>query len=291
MTQQVLDTLIFRGHRLGLFAPPPWRYTVGGDPFDYQHSTACWRGYVAHYKLERGQCATLVRVDGGVLEHPVDATWLTGPFIAVSGSDSFQLNFRSGNLTAYRKVDQRWERAATNLLGSSKVLEDHETWRIRTVREYLTSQGITTPEALLELLHFGKNRRMDCWDLLKQPGSKAAKRLSKLVASTLSIDVSQKTFVEHQQEALVDGDVRMGQIVYTPHQQFAHLSHSMRVMVASLMWWTPMPLWEDGRFTTWFMGEELNDQEATRDIEISAQGVDSFGAMRVGLIQRRSPIL
>ena len=190
MTQQVLDSLTFRGQRLGLFAPPPWRYTVGGDPFDYQHSTACWRGYVAHYNLERGQCATLVRVDldGGRLT--VDATWLTVPFIAVAGSDSFQLNFRSGNLIAYRRVDPRWERAATNLLGSSKVLEDHETWRIRTVREYLTSQGITTPEALLELLKFGKNRRMDCWDLLKQPGSKAAKRLSKLVASTLSIDVS-----------------------------------------------------------------------------------------------------
>ena len=289
MTQQIQDTLTFRGRRFGVFAPPPWRYTVGGDPFDYQHSTACWRRYVAHYKLERGQCATLVRVDGGMVERPVDATWLTGPFIAVSGSDSFQLNFRSGNLTAYRKVDPRWERAAANLLGSSKVLEDHETWRIRTVREYLALQGVTTPEALLELLQFGRNRRMDCWDLLKQPGSKAAKRLSKLVASTLSIDVSQKTFVEHQLKSLMDGDVRIGRIVYTPHQQFAILSNSMRVMVASLMWWTPMPLWEDGRFTTWFMGEKLDDHETIRDIEISAQGVDSFGAMRVGLIERRSP--
>ena len=289
MTQQIQDTLTFRGRRLGVFAPPPWQYTVGGKSFDLQNSTACWRRYVAHYKLERGQCATLVRVDGGVVESPVDATWLTGPYTAVSGSDSFQLNFRNGILTEYRKADARWERAATNLLGSSKVLEDHETWRIRTVREYLTSQGITTPEALLDLLAFGRNRRMDCWDLLKQPGSKAAKRLSKLVASTLSIDVSQKTFVEHQLKSLMDGDVRIGRIVYTPHQQFAHLSNSIRVMVASLMWWTPMPLWEGGSFTTWYMGEKLDDHETIRDIAISAQGVDSFGAMRVGLIERRSP--
>lgn len=289
MTQQIQDTLTFRGRRFGVFAPPPWRYTVGGDPFDFQHSTACWRRYVAHYKLERGKCATLIRVDGGVVERPVDATWLTGPFIAVSGSDSFQLNFRSGNLIAYRKVDPRWERAAANLLGSSKVLEDHETWRIRTVREYLALQGVTTPEALLELLAFGRNRRMDCWDLLKQPGSKAAKRLSKLVASTLSIDVSQTTFVASQLQLLKDGDVRMGRIVRTPHSKYAHLSNSMRVMVASLMWWTPMPLWEGGRFRTWYMGEKLDNHETIRDIEISAQGVDSFGAMRVGLIERRSP--
>jgi hypothetical protein len=60
-------------------------------------------------------------------------------------------------------------------------------------------------------------------------------------------------------------------------------------MVASLMWWTPMPLWEGGSFTTWYMGEKLDDHETIRDIAISAQGVDSFGAMRVGLIERRSP--
>jgi hypothetical protein len=224
-----------------------------------------------------------------VVESPVDATWLTGPYIAVSGSDSFQLNFRNGILTAYRKADTRWERAASNLLGSPKCLEEHETWRIRMVREYLAAQCVTTPEALLELLAFGRNRRMDYWDLLKQPGSKAAKRLSKLVSSTLSIDVSQKTFVEHQQELLVDGDVRMGMTVRTPHQKFAHLPHSMRVMVASLMWWTPLPLWEGGKFTTWYLGENLDDQEAIRDIEVSAQGVDSFGAMRIGLVGRRSP--
>ena len=130
MTQQVQDSLTFCGHRLGMFAPPPWQYTVGGEPFDLQNSTACWRRYIAHYKVERGKCATLVRVDRGVVESPVDATWLTGPYIAVSGSDSFELNFRNGILTAYRKADTRWERAASNLLGSPNCLEDHKTWRI-----------------------------------------------------------------------------------------------------------------------------------------------------------------
>lgn len=289
MTQQVQDSLTFRGRRLGMFAPPPWQYTVGGEPFDLQNSTACWRRYIAHYKVERGKCATLVRVDGGVVESPVDATWLTGPYIAVSGSDSFELNFRNGILTAYRKADTRWERAASNLLGSPKCLEEHETWRIRMVREYLTAQGVTTPEALLDLLELGRNRRMDCWDLLKQPGSKAAKRLSKLVASTLSIDVSQETFMASQLQLLKDGDVRMGMIVRTPQLKYAHLSHSIRVKVASMMWWTPMPLWEGGKFTTWYMGEILDNQANIRDIEISAQGVDSFGAMMIGLVGRRSP--
>jgi hypothetical protein len=238
--------------------------------------------------VERGKCATLVRVDGGVVESPVDATWLTGPYIAVSGSDSFQLNFRNGILTAYRKADARWERAASNLLGSPICLEEHETWRIRMVREYLAAQGVTTPETLLELLAFGRNRRMDCWDLLKQPGSKAAKRLSNLVATTLSIDVSQEVFMASQLQLLNDGDVRMGMTVRTPHSKYAHLPHSMRVMVASLMWWTPLPLWEGGKFTTWYMGEKLDDQEAIREIEVSAQGLVSFGAMRIGLVGRRS---
>lgn len=289
MTQQVQDTLTFSGKQLGFFAPPPMQYTVGGEPFFLQDSTACCRSYIAHYELKRGMCATLVRVDGGVVASPVDATWLNGPYIAVSGSSSFQLNFRHGFLTAYRKADSRWERVACTLLGSPKHLEEHETWRIRKVREFLAEQSITTPEALLEILKLGRNRRMDCWDFLKQPGSKAAKRMSKLVATTLSIDVSQQRYQADLFNLLNEGDVRMGMTVYTPDPKYAKLSHSLRVRVASIMWWTTMPLWEGGKFTTWYMGEILDNQANIRDIEISAQGVDSFGAMMIGLVGRRSP--
>ena len=277
------DTLTFRGNRLG-------RYTVGGEPFDFRGTTANWTRNFAHYELDWGKCVTLVRVYGGVVA-PIDATWLNGPYVVGRGRNSFQLNFRNGILTTYRKVDLRWELVARNLLGPSKCLEDHEAWSIRRVREYLTLQGITTPEALLELLQFGRNRRMDCWDLLKQPRSKAAKRLTRVVASTLSIDVSQKAYTDDQQQPLTDGDVRRGMVVYTPHPKYAHLSHSLRVMVASFMWWTPLPLWEGGKFATWFMGEQLDDQEAIRNIEMSAQRVDSFGAMRTGLIGGPPPIL
>jgi len=279
MTEQIPDRLWVFGIRLRWFARPVVCFTSGGDPFELQETTACWRRYVATYHMI-GTKVYLLNVLGGRVERPTCATWLSGRYVVGYRHRSFELILDKGCLRRFRVCSSRYASQARPLLGDPVSFPGPVEWRTQAVLDRLRGEGVSQTEDLMRIWGFGPHEWQGCHDLMHSWDTPGAHRIARKVARKMGLQREEADYRRWELAQMRPGDVRFAGRILRATDDCSYEVRCRQILRATRIFWKPIEVWSGTEYQTCFLGRWLSKAEMWT-LDDSNRGGDSYDGMPI----------